>query len=260
MGVCFSEDEKKEKISNAKITKVYNFDNKNIDKLDIDEFIPEETVKLFTAKQNKLSELPTIFFSKIKKVYKINLSYNNFSLFDNILLKYSTSLISIDLSHNNIIAIPDELSSFTSLKELFLNYNSIKEIPNNFSSLQSLETFEISYNQIDTLPNEIVYMNKLAFVDMSHNKIKQIPEENWDKSHIVKIDLSYNDINNIPKDLLGKSQVTRLHLKGNEKLSLKMLRETDGYEDYLRRRKSVKDQGFDYNLDISFSLCGLDTQ
>ena len=56
MGVCFSEDEKKEKISNAKITKVYNFDNKNVDNLDIDEFIPEETVKLFTAKQNKLSE------------------------------------------------------------------------------------------------------------------------------------------------------------------------------------------------------------
>ena len=60
MGVCFSEDEKKEKISNAKITKVYNFDNKNVDNLDIDEFIPEETVKLFTAKQNKLSELPKV--------------------------------------------------------------------------------------------------------------------------------------------------------------------------------------------------------
>ena len=63
MGVCFSEDEKKEKISNAKITKVYNFDNKNVDNLDIDEFSPEETVKLFTAKQNKLSELPKVFFS-----------------------------------------------------------------------------------------------------------------------------------------------------------------------------------------------------
>ena len=94
MGVCFSEDEKKEKISNAKITKVYNFDNKNVDNLDIDEFIPEETVKLFTAKQNKLSELPKVFFSKIKKVYKINLAYNNFSLFDNCLF-YLSNLYSI---------------------------------------------------------------------------------------------------------------------------------------------------------------------
>lgn len=258
MGICFTGNDQKEKIDNAKITKVYIFDNMKLSKLKIDEFTPIENVKLFSATGNYLSELPTLFFDKIKSLIKINLSHNEFIKFDKILFKFYQTLQSIDFSFNQIQLIPNEISSFTLLAELNLSNNTISEIPIALTELINLESLDLSNNKIATIPDNLIIMKKLLFVNISHNKITVIPSNNWEKSQIIKLDLSYNDIEIIPSEILGKSQITRLFLKENKKMTLKTLLNTEGYESYMKRRKSVKDQGFEHDLDISFTLCGLD--
>ena len=112
---------------------------------------------------------------------------------------------------------------------------------------------------ITAFVEELIVAKKLSFLNMSHNRISEVPRCRWDKSKLVKVDLSYNDIQPpLPHEMLGLSKISRLYLKGNVKLKLHHVKECDGYVKYVERRFYVKNEGFDNDLDISFSQCGLE--
>ena len=93
-------------------------------------------------------------------------------------------------------------------------------------------------------------MEKLSFLNISNNKISFIPEQNWNKSKIIQLDLSYDKI-------FEESKITILKLTGNN-LTISDIKDSNNFDKYLERRKMLKDQGFKYDLNMSFSLCGLD--
>ena len=100
-------------------------------------------------------------------------------------------------------------------------------------------------------------MEKLSFLNISNNKISFIPEQNWNKSKIIQLDLSYNKISTIPDKIFEESKITILKLTGNN-LTISDIKDSNNFDKYLERRKMLKDQGFKYDLNMSFSLCGLD--
>lgn len=257
MGPCFSNKEN-EKVINGNITKGYIFDDMKLKQLNIENNSQIKTINVFSAKNNKLNTLPESFFLEVEKVKKFDLSHNEFVSIDSIIFKYKDSLRFLFNSHNVIKEIPSMIGDMVALREIDLSHNSIKAIPLSMSKLVYLESLNLSHNQIEVLIDEIIQLTALAFLNLSNNSITFIPKDYWSNSGLSKIDLGFNEISSVPSELLRDSKVSRLYLKGNSKLTIRNLRETPGFDSYLQRRKSVKDQGFDNNLDITFSLCGLD--
>ena len=261
MGICFSENDEKEiqnRYDNGKITKVYKLDNLNLKTLNqLNKYQIIGKINVFSAKNNSLKELNQQFFDKIIEIKKINLSFNDFKEFPNLPLNLTSSIKILDLSNNKIEEIPILLSKFIKIKELNLSSNNINSIPKELTNLKELETLNLSYNNIDSFSIYLISLEKLSFLNISNNKISFIPEQNWNKSKIIQLDLSYNKISTIPDKIFEESKITILKLTGNN-LTISDIKDSNNFDKYLERRKMLKDQGFKYDLNMGFSLCGLD--
>ncbi|MFX1398592.1 MAG: leucine-rich repeat domain-containing protein [Promethearchaeota archaeon] len=95
----------------------------------------------------------------------------------------------IDLSHNMICIVPENLGSSYAFKYLNLSHNRIKEFP--------------------PLPRLHIY----GYLDLSHNEIEKIkPSKNFKVSYLV---LESNKITDIDKDILKMDRVGYLNIKNN---------------------------------------------
>jgi len=261
MGICFSddiEDNLKNRFDNGKVTKVYKLDNLKLQSLNFEnKYEISGKINVFSAKNNLLSDLSQEFFNKITEIKKVDLSYNQFKEFPNTLFNLAYPMKILFLTNNKIIKIPNNISSFIKLKELNLSSNEINFIPNEINNLKELETLDLSHNNIITFIDDLIILEQLSFLNLSYNKISLVPKNNWNQSKIIQLDLCYNNISNIPDQIFGESKVTVLKLTGNN-LTTTDLKNLDSFPKYLERRKMLKDQGFKHDLNITFSLCGLD--
>lgn len=260
MGNCLSTENINNKVNNARITKCYYFDNANAANLNfLNAHTAIQHINVFSAINNKIQTLPKMFFSKVSSCVKFNIERNAFTQIDECILNISNTIVYLNISWNNISCLPEDMSTFKVLKELNLAHNAITTIPRSIASMNELETLHCEYNMIIAFIEELVFVKKLSFLNISHNRITQVPRNEWDKSKLVKMDLSYNNIQPpLPNEMFALSMISRLYLKGNEKLKLRHVKECEGYEKYVERRYYVKNEGFDNDLDISFSQCGLE--
>jgi internalin A len=86
-------------------------------------------------------------------------------------------LLVLDLAHNQITEVPEEIGNLIPLLHLHLEYNQIVEIPTEIGSLCSLQMLSLHHNQITKIPSEIgnlIYLKKLV---LDENPINNIPLE-----------------------------------------------------------------------------------
>jgi len=246
------------KIEHAKKTKSFNIDKMNYSNLEILENKEIPNLVLFSAENNRLYSLPTIFFSKQRKLKKLLLANNNFGEFPANLTNNS-NIDKMDLSHNLIKSIPAQsLVNFVSLKELNLSHNKLVAISEDFISLFNLEVLDLSFNHIQLFHSFILQMNKLEYLNLKNNEILVLPKTDYKFSKLTTLDVSNNGLTEVPPDLFKNSKISALNLKNNS-IKRSDLYNIEGFLDFEERRKGRKDQGFLMNLDINFNLCGLDS-
>jgi Leucine-rich repeat (LRR) protein len=122
-------------------------------------------------------------------VTHINISYNRFMsvpiqlqnstimILNKIpLLNASNSLTLLDLSCNALETIPgDVLSQFNVLQELNLYHNKIKSLPNELYHLVSLKRLNIACNMIEEISSEgIRQLTQLEYLNLSFNPISNV--------------------------------------------------------------------------------------
>ena len=102
---------------------------------------------------------------------KLNLSYSDFQTIPyEICNEYSKSLISLNLSYNNLTVISEHIGKLTLLKELDLSHNRIATINKSMGQCIRLRTLDLSHNHIASVPTEIfqcckLLVSKLALED-----------------------------------------------------------------------------------------------
>ena len=87
------------------------------------------------------------------------------------------TLVHLNLSHNRIATIPDQISSFRNLKVLNLGYNQISTISPDILVLSGISDFNVQSNCIEAFPSEM-FKNwiQLTSLNFSSNRLSRFPD------------------------------------------------------------------------------------
>lgn len=113
----------------------------------------------------------------LKNLQDINFSYNN--LGKSAHLKWNwlkgnlcKSLQALDISHNDLVRIPNEVFKLFTLGSLNVNSNRLEVLPTGIGNLLNLKVLSISNNNLKTLPGTISRL-RLLCIDLSNNPLKR---------------------------------------------------------------------------------------
>lgn len=145
--------------------------------------------------------------------------YNNFPTVD-VSLRFLSKLVTVDLSHNNIVSVSDRAFARNSdLKSLKLDGNKISQISNKtFYGLTHAEIISLRGNEIAELPDHLFkFSPKVQKIDLARNSITKLSQSAFNGLEDLKIlHLEDNFLTSIPTESLKVLRVlSELHLSGN---------------------------------------------
>lgn len=143
------------------------------------------------------------------------------------------------LGGNQIIALPEEISTLKEMTWLDFTNNRISEIPSSFASMKKLTSLGASdcrfsefppvicqmknirklgiFNNLFTsLPKEIGNLRLLTKLDLSGNALKHLPEEIGQLTELNWLNLSQNQLESIPKSMAKLTKLKELGLAHNK--------------------------------------------
>ncbi|CAG9809056.1 unnamed protein product [Chironomus riparius] len=121
-----------------------------------------------------------------------------------------TELKSCDLSGNVITKIPPKFAvKFNLITELNLSHNQMAKLPDELSDLASLESLDISHNSFLSLPSVIFKMKKLKKLNANTNKIIEIDFDllDYQNNALELVDLRWNPLTGICYDIIKTAKV-----------------------------------------------------
>jgi Leucine-rich repeat (LRR) protein len=152
------------------------------------------------------------------------------------------SLKQINLSYNSLMRVPRSLcsASLTKLEKIDLSNNELAAIPEEIALLTNLQDLNLDNNLLVSLPEAIGGLKNLKALSLKENKLN------------VKSTL-FNEKNPqpLPRTLFTDTLLIDLNLHGND-MTNTQLNQFDGFQEFLNRRQKVKSKTLT-NLDV----CGL---
>ncbi|XP_052903105.1 leucine-rich repeat-containing protein 20 [Anopheles moucheti] len=131
-----------------------------------------------------------------------------------------TELKTCDLSSNVITKISPKFAvKFSFITDLNLSHNQMARLPDELADLHSLEMLDISHNSFITLPAVVFKMPKLRELKANNNAIIDIDRDEIITSESLEVvDLRHNPLTPMCHDLLKHAVVTfRIELSEREK-------------------------------------------
>ncbi|RHY07550.1 hypothetical protein DYB36_002666 [Aphanomyces astaci] len=119
-------------------------------------------------------------------------------------------LIKVDLSHNDIAAIPTDIQGLSGLLSFKMCQNKLVDVPVELFSLTSLAYLDLSNNCLSgAFPDPLGRLNKLKELVLSGNKLTS------DLRHIATLDLSKNKLTSLIGCLKHNERLKFLDLRQN---------------------------------------------
>lgn len=123
-----------------------------------------------------LQQLPCNIRDSLSLYERMNASFNAISELPKELPLRLPHLSHLDMSHNQLVELPENFGLFLHLETLILKFNRIRLLPSSFYHLIKLKKLDISHNSIKYLPSEVVQLESLAKLNVSHNKLRVLPD------------------------------------------------------------------------------------
>ena len=161
-------------------------------------------------------------FSKIdyKDDYTVQLSKKFIecckSIDKNILLSFFINIVTLNLSNNQLTALPDSIGKLTNLVILNLSYNQLKELPPDIGKLTNLTHLYISLNQLKELPPDIGKLTYLEHLWLDSNQLKELPPDIGKLTNLVTLNLSNNQLIKLPDSIGNLTDLITLNLNSNQ--------------------------------------------
>ena len=149
-----------------------------------------------------------------QQITKATLQFQNLRKFPLPLLK-CTNIEEIDLSHNQISEIPDEIGQLKKLRRLYLNDNQIQKLPENvYTQLPDLEVLYLQNNNKNfVLSSNISQLTKLQQLQVS--KLQALPETVWQLKQLQTLRIWNAHLTQISSNIKNLTRLEVLCLRGN---------------------------------------------
>ena len=129
----------------------------------------------------------------------------------------------MDLSDNQITAIPKKILQLTNLKQLDLIGNQLTELPDFICEMNHLTEFNLRGNKLTELPDRLGKLVNLTRLDLRDNQLKSLPRSLEDLKDLTELYLSNNYLK---KSLLqnkldkSKSEILKEDRTGQKELNM----------------------------------------
>lgn len=136
-----------------------------------------------------------------------------------------SSLLTLDLSENQLLVLPSTIGGLSSLTKLVLHSNRLTELPDTIGDLLSLVHLDLSANNLVSLPATFGRLVRLEELDLSSNRLSVLPDSIGSLASLKNLNVETNDIDEIPHSIGHCSSLRELHADYNR---LKALPEAVG--------------------------------
>lgn len=126
------------------------------------------------------------------------------------------NLEEIDVSRNNIAALPLRLKEFKNLKELHVNKNKLVSLGSEITSCTLLEVIQIQNNPLENISTGLGSMKSLKEITIGEISSKcRIPAELWNLTGLRKLKITNANLTEIPVSIAQFKQLDALCLSNN---------------------------------------------
>jgi hypothetical protein len=151
-------------------------------------------------------------------------------------IRHLRHLHEANFAYNELLVIPQELTSLPFLRKLILagnklrfipplsgcpllevldcHSNEITDFPADIGHLQFLQTIDMERNKIVVIPDEISSLQKLQFLNLTRNNVKLVPPQIGTITAMCYLKLAHNPIVNLPAHIYIKgTQASMAYLR-----------------------------------------------
>ncbi|XP_065316416.1 protein flightless-1-like isoform X2 [Gordionus sp. m RMFG-2023] len=163
-------------------------------------------------------QLPSLVGLKILKLKNTGRYINNIPTN----LETLINLHELDLSHNNLTWIPDQLFKLTSLRRLNLSKNAITLMPIKIDAWENLEVLNLCSNSLRSLPSPTCKLVKLRRLYLDNNQFEYegIPPSIGKLMSLQVLSLADNLLQTLPDSICGCTNLKSLILNNNRLTTL----------------------------------------
>ncbi|MEZ9569308.1 leucine-rich repeat-containing protein kinase family protein [Vibrio splendidus] len=131
------------------------------------------------------------------------------------ILELADSLEILDLSGNQLLDLPVELSQLTSLRIIFASNNLFTHLPDVLGTLPKLEMVGFKTNQIKTVSEQSLPA-QLRWLILTDNEIEVLPSSLGERPRLQKLALAGNKIRVLPESMENLSNLELVRLSANQ--------------------------------------------
>ena len=156
-------------------------------------------------------------------VSDLDISRNDLQALPAAVLQFS-NLRNLSLSRNyQLSELPEEIGNLRELRELDLGNTSLEVLPAEIGQLNQLRKLHIPRARLRSLPLEIGKLAELRSLHLSNNGgIRELPKQLGQLTQLQELFLENNLLSNLPPEIEKLQMLTTLRLAGNPELELPM--------------------------------------
>ncbi|XP_035698034.1 uncharacterized protein LOC118431062 [Branchiostoma floridae] len=132
----------------------------------------------------------------------------------------TTTLLTLDLSNQNLKQLPDELFELSELQALKLDRNKNIQLSEKLIILTNLNLLSLGECNLDTVPAAVMELRQLETLILSNNRNINLPDKMSSLINLNALLLDNCDLHSLPPVVLKLSHLHSLDLSHNKQISL----------------------------------------
>lgn len=163
---------------------------------------------------NRLSQLP-LQMKNLIKLQHLNLSHNCLNVLSDE-IGYLSMLQTLKLENNSLVELPVSVRNLMNLQQLSVANNNLRNLPNDIGELVKLEKLDISGNMLEDLPGSVLQLTNLCHFIAASNMMSYLSESFTHLNKLRTLNLSKNSMYEVPYCLfIGLPNISVLDLSHN---------------------------------------------